>query len=119
MPDAAETSESESEEEADDEADPVAVEGENDGAPTTRSGRAFRAPIRFQDYETSHSNIDNSFQQAITFTPAEQRFYTQMKELNELQLVFSSNHIPCIEELEAARYQHDWSSSGRWIFTYK
>ena len=37
--------------------------------------------------------------QAFKLMPNEENFYSQMKELNELQL-FSNNIIPCVEELE-------------------
>ena len=36
----------------------------------------------------------------FTLMPAEENFYSQVKELNELQL-FSNNGIPCVEELDA------------------
>ena len=41
------------------------------------------------------------YEKAVTLTPSEDKFYSQMKELNELQL-FSNNYIPCVEELDSS-----------------
>ena len=38
---------------------------------------------------------------AVTLTPAKDKFYSQIKELNELQLS-SSNGISCVEDLDTA-----------------
>ena len=56
-------------------------------------------PETLKDYGTGGTILGN-YKQAVTLTPTKEKFYSQMKELNELQL-FSNNGIPCVEELEA------------------
>ena len=55
---------------------------------------------RLEYYEIRSASLD-IYEQAVTVTPAEEKFYSQIKELNKLQL-FSNNGIPCVEELDAA-----------------
>ena len=56
--------------------------------------------VILKDCETGGSRLE-SYEQDVTLTPAEEKFYLQMKELNEFQL-FSNNGIPCVEEINAA-----------------
>ena len=67
---------------------------------TTRSGRVMKPPSRLKVYESGGASL-YSYKQAVTLTPSEEKFYLQIKELNELQL-FSNNGIPCVEELDDA-----------------
>ena len=53
---------------------------------------------RLEYYERRSASLD-IYEQAVTVTPAEEKFYSQIKELNKLQL-FSNNGIPCVEELD-------------------
>ena len=67
---------------------------------TTISGRVVTPQAILKDYETGVASLDR-YEKAVTLTTAEEKFYSQMKELNELQL-FSNNGIPCLEELDSA-----------------
>ena len=66
----------------------------------TISGRAVIPPVILKDYKSDKTILD-SYKKVVTLTPAKEKFYSKMKELNELQL-FSNNGIPCVEELDAA-----------------
>ena len=66
---------------------------------TTISERVVIQPEILKYYEEGGASLE-SYEQAVTLTPAEDKFYSQMKELNELKL-FSNNCIPCVEELGA------------------
>ena len=56
-------------------------------------------PARLKDYETGGASLE-IYNQVVTLTPAEEKFYQQMKELNE-QKLSSNNVIPCVDNLDA------------------
>jgi len=78
-----------------DDNDPVVGEGETQEdveveTPTTRSGRRVQTPSYLDDYETGGYQI--------SLTPAEERFYATMRELNELALY--APNVPGVDEMD-------------------
>jgi len=92
-----ETEQNEPEAPEDDESEDedVDTEGEleqHDNRPvstSTRSGRAVRAPLRYiqESEEMGTTNFEAEDPYEIQLTPAEEKFYAQVKELNELSLL--------------------------------
>jgi hypothetical protein len=80
------------EDEDEDEKQAEGIEGEEgEATATTRSGRSVKAPSYLNEYELG--NLQHGFK----LTKAEERFYSQMKELGELALC--APNLPCTEEI--------------------
>ena len=83
-------------EEQDEQPDCAVVEGESEKATTTRSGRTVKRPALFEDYDLGTMAMGKK-DYKIELTPAEERFYKNLKELNELALYapdHQGNRIP-------------------------